>query len=82
MELIIAMHKTTRDHDAIMVVVEKLRKVAHFIAIKSTHKEIDVAHIFMKEIFRLHGISKKIILDMDAKFTSKFWKSLFVGFGT
>jgi transposase InsO family protein len=36
----------------------------------------------MKEIFRLHGIPKEIISDRDAKFTSKFWKSLFVGFGT
>jgi hypothetical protein len=62
-----------------MVVVDKLRKTTHFIPIKSTIKVIDVVDIFMKDIFRLHGLSKTIISDRDAKFTSKFWKDLFVG---
>ena len=31
---------------------------------------------------RLHGFPKNIVLDKDAKFTSKFWKELFVGLGT
>jgi hypothetical protein len=33
----------------------------------------------MKEIFRLHGIPKMVISDRDVKFTSNFWKELFVG---
>jgi hypothetical protein len=36
----------------------------------------------MKEIFRLHGMPKEIISDKDTKFTSNFWKYLFVGFET
>jgi hypothetical protein len=36
----------------------------------------------MKEIFRLHGMPKDIISDRDTKFTSNFWKSMFVGFET
>lgn len=31
---------------------------------------------------RLQGIPNKIISDRDVKFTSKFWKVLFVGMGT
>ena len=31
---------------------------------------------------RLHGVLKNIVSDKDAKFTSKFWKELFVGLGT
>jgi hypothetical protein len=65
-----------------MVVVDKLSKVAHFIPVKSTFKAINIANIFMKEIFRLHGMPKEIISDRDTKFTSNFWKSLFVGFET
>jgi hypothetical protein len=65
-----------------MVVVDKLRKDAHFIHVKSTCKEINIANIFMKEIFKLHGMPKEFISDRDIKFTSKFWKSLFVGFET
>jgi hypothetical protein len=36
----------------------------------------------MKEIFRLHGIPKKVISDRDVKFTSSFWKALFAGLET
>jgi transposase InsO family protein len=38
--------------------------------------------MFMKEIFRLHGIPKTVILDRDTKFTRNFWKSLFKGLDT
>jgi transposase InsO family protein len=65
-----------------MVVVDNLSKETHFIPIKSTFKSIDVANVFMKEIFRLHGFPKTIISDRDAKFTSSFWRSLFAGLGT
>jgi hypothetical protein len=77
MDFIIDLPKTIKVHDAIMVVVDKLSKEAHFIPIKYTFESIDVANIFMKEIFRLHGFPKTIISDRDAKFTSNLWKSLF-----
>ena len=41
-----------------------------------------IAKIFMKEIFRLHGLPRAIIADRDTKFTSNFWKVLFVDLGT
>ena len=36
----------------------------------------------MREIFRLHGITNIVISDRDVKFTSTFWKTLFIGLGT
>ena len=65
-----------------MVVVDKLSKEAHFIPVKTTHKDTNIVEIFMKQIFRLHGISKVIIFDRDTKFTKKNWKSLFKGLNT
>ena len=65
-----------------MVVVDKLSKFAHFIPVQSTYKTVQIADIFMKEIFRLHGIAKTVISDRDVKFTSAFWKTLFTGLGT
>ena len=73
---------TVRQHDSIMVVVEKLKKEAHFIPVKSTHKTDDIAKIFMKDIFKLHGFPKAIVSDRDVKFTSNFWKGLFADLGT
>ena len=82
MDFITGLSRTSRQHDFIMVVVDKLSKVAHFIAIKSTNLASEVAQIFIKEIVRLHGVPKKIISYIDFVFTSKFWKELFVGLGT
>jgi hypothetical protein len=36
----------------------------------------------MKEIVMLHGVPKENVFDRDPKFTTKFWKVLFKGFGT
>ena len=69
-------------NDSIMVVIDKLSKVAHFIPLKTTYKVANIADIFLKQIFRLHGILKVIILDRDPKFTGNLWKSLFKGLNT
>ena len=68
---------TARQHDSIMVVVDKLTKASHFIPVKSTHKMDEMVKILMKDIFKLHGLPKEIVSDKDIKFTSKFWKGLF-----
>ena len=60
MDFITGFPMTWRQHDSIMVVVDKLTKETHFILVKSTHKTDDIAKIFMKEIFKLHGLPKAI----------------------
>jgi hypothetical protein len=82
MDFITGLPRTSKQHDAIMVVVDKLTKASHFIPLKTTHKAANVVHIYMREVARLHGIPKTIVSDRDPKFTSKFWKGLFKGFGT
>ena len=63
MDFVIGLPKLTKKNDAIMVMVDKLSKFAHFIPVKSIFKAIDIANIFMKEIFRLHGMPKEIVSD-------------------
>ena len=82
MDFIIGFPMTWRKHDSITVVVDKLTNASHFITVKSTHKTDDIAKIFMKEIFKLHGFPKEIVSDRDVKFTSNFWKGLFADLGT
>ena len=72
MDFITGFPKTSKQHDLIMVVVEKLTKDAHFIPLKTTHKVADVVDIFLKEVARLHEIPKTIVSDRDPKFTSNF----------
>ena len=68
--------------NSIMVVVDMLTKVSHLIPVKVTYTASDIARIFVKEIFRIHGLPKRIVSDRDAKFTSKFWTSLFQAINT
>jgi hypothetical protein len=65
MDFITGLPRSTKHKDAIMVVVDNLSKVGHFIPVKSNCKAIYISIIFMKEIFRLHGIAKEIISDKD-----------------
>ena len=82
MDFITGLPMTWRQHDSIMVVVDKLTKASHFIPVKSTYKTDAIAKIFTKNIFRLHGLPKAIISDRDTKFTSSFQKILFAYLGT
>ena len=77
MDFIISLPKIKNQNDSIFVVNDKLSKATHFILVKSTYKEVHIAYIFLKEIFRLHGIPMEIILDQDTKFTRNFWISIF-----
>ena len=65
-----------------MVVVDRSTKVAHFNLVKTTYSASDVAHVFIRDIVRLHGVPKKIVFDRDAKFTCNFYKEFFAGLGT
>ena len=82
MDFITGLTKGKKQNDSIFIVVDKLSKQACFIPVKSTYKEVHIADIFLKEIFRLHGIPKEIILDRDTNFTSNFWIYLFSGLET
>jgi hypothetical protein len=74
--------KTTRKHDSIMVVVDKLTKDSHFIIVKLAHKVVNIVEIYMKQIVKLHGVLKEIVSNRDPKLTSNHWEGLFKGFGT
>jgi hypothetical protein len=71
--------RTQKHNDSIMMIIDKISNYEHFIPVKYTFKSINITEIFMKEIFRLHGIPKMVISNRDVKFTSAFWKELFVG---
>jgi hypothetical protein len=68
--------------NAILVVVDKFSKFAHFIALKHPFTAQSVAQLFLDNVFRLHGLPKSIISDRDKIFTSTFWKTLFKATGT
>ena len=72
MDFITGLPKRKKKNDSIFVVVDNLSKETHFIPVKLTYKPVHIANIFLKEIFRLHGIPKEIISDRDTKFNGNF----------
>jgi hypothetical protein len=65
MDFITKLPRTSKQHDAIMVVVDKLTKASHFIPMKLTHKETNVVDIYMREVACVHGIPNTIVSDRD-----------------
>ena len=76
MDFIVGLPMTASRHDAIKVTIDRLTKMAHFTPIRSSYTAAFVANVFMRDIVRLHGISRKIISDRDHVFNFTFWTSL------
>ena len=82
MDFITKLPRTSKGHDSIWVIVDRLTKSSHFLPIREDYKVEKLARIYMDEIVRLHGVPLRIISDRDGRFLSRFWQSLQESMGT
>ncbi|GJR49707.1 putative nucleotidyltransferase, ribonuclease H [Tanacetum coccineum] len=82
MDFIIKLPRTSSGHDAIWVVVDRLTKSAHFIAIREDFSTEKLAKVYLNRIVARHGVPVSIISDRDARFTSRLWQTFQKALGT
>jgi len=62
-------------YDQLWVIIDRFTKMAHFIPLKTNGKTAtDLAIIFVREVWKHHGLPADIVSDRDSRFTSAVWK--------
>ncbi|TPX29974.1 hypothetical protein SeMB42_g08025, partial [Synchytrium endobioticum] len=65
-----------KSYDAIMVVIDRFSKMAHFIPTTESINAEKTAQLFVNEIVKLHGLPDDIVSDRGPQFISNFWQEL------
>lgn len=63
-------------HNAILVVVDRLTKMRHFIPTTTDASAETVADLYVNHVYRLHGFPKTVVSDRGPQFSALFWKLL------
>ena len=72
----------SQKHDAVWVIVDRLTKSAHFLAMRMTFTLEELRRLYIREIVQLHGVTVSIVSDRDPRFMGQFWKSFQNAMGT
>ena len=72
----------SKGRDSILVVVDRLTKIAHFIGLTPPYTAQEEARVFLDQVVKLHGTPKYIISNRDRIFTSMMWQELMKALGT
>jgi hypothetical protein len=71
----------SKGYNAIMTIVDRLTKMAHFIPCRTDLDTQGCVDLFMKEIWRLHGTPIEVISDRGRIFNSKFMHGIYNALG-
>ena len=75
MDFITALPKS-KGRTQIWVIVDRFTKMAHFITLPTNTEAALLVEVFLREIWRLHGLPRSIVSDRDTKFTSYHWNEV------
>ncbi|GJT99624.1 putative reverse transcriptase domain-containing protein [Tanacetum coccineum] len=67
---------TSSGHDMIWVIVDRLTKSAHFLAIREDYQMERFTRLYINEIIARHGVPMTIISDHDSRFASSYHSSV------
>ena len=82
MDFVIALSRSPHGYDAIWVIVDRLTKSAHFLAMHLKDSIEVLIWLNIQEIIHLHDVLVTIVLDRDPRFISLFLEGLQKALGT
>ena len=72
MNFVMGLPLTLRKKDVVWVIVDRLKKSAHFIPVHMDFPLERLVELYILEIVRLHSVPVFIISNKDQRFTSRF----------
>ena len=74
MDFVTHLPRTSRGHDSLCIsmIVDRLTKLAHFLAMWMTFTLEEFCRLYIREIIRLHGLSVSIVSDQDTMYMAHF----------
>ena len=73
MDFMLRLPRTTKGHNAMCMIVDRLTKTDHFVLIKTMDTLVTLSHLYIREIVRLHEVPLSIVSDQDSYCVAKFW---------
>ena len=72
MDFIVGLPKNKVVNDSVWVTIDRLKKSAHFVPMKTTCTTDRLARICIQQIMRLHEVPESIMSDRGSTFISRF----------
>jgi RNase H-like domain found in reverse transcriptase/Reverse transcriptase (RNA-dependent DNA polymerase)/Integrase zinc binding domain/Chromo (CHRromatin Organisation MOdifier) domain len=64
-------------HDSVMVVVDSVSKTSHFVPTNTTVTALGSARLYMRNIWKLHGLPDVVLSDRGPQFVADFTRELY-----
>ena len=73
MDFVFGFPLTSRGHNVVWVIVDRLTQFAHFLGMNTTDTTETLSHLYIREIVRVHGVPLFIVSNRDSRFVAWFW---------